>query len=90
MTSEKITNKNYIYFKDNFEKITRDHLNEFVVIRDCQVQVYYPTFDDAINAMIEKGYAIGSFIVQECTKSIDTTFAIYYSTYLNKFIRIGD
>ena len=89
MTNDNITNKNYIYFKDNFKKITENHLKEFVVIYDCSVQGYYDGFDSAIKAMKDKGIELGDFIVQECTKSIDDVFAVYYSTYVNDIIRVG-
>lgn len=90
MNSENITDKNYIYFKDNFKEITVKHLNEFVAIYNCEVQGYYDTMDGAIAAMKERGFEIGSFIVQKCTESIDNTFAVYYSTYVNNFIRVGE
>lgn len=89
MNNGNITDKNYIFFKNNFKQITENHLNEFVVIYECSVQGYYESFDSAIKAMRDKGIELGNFIVQKCTKSIDDIFAVYYTTYVNDIIRIG-
>ena len=72
-------NKNYDYFKNNFESIVKGHIGQYVVIKDCAVFGYFKTIAMAIEDMESKGYCLGDYIIQECIKNITDNMAIYHS-----------
>ena len=74
--------KNYQFFKENFNQIVKNHIGEYVVIKDCSVVAYFKDIKSGIDYMINKGYKLGEFIVQECVKKITDNMAIYHSNVI--------
>lgn len=72
-------NKNYDFFKENFDSIVKGHIGQYVVIKDCAVFGYFKTMIQAIQSMESKGYNLGEYIVQECVKNITDNMAVYHS-----------
>lgn len=66
-----IIERNYQYFKDNFNEIVKNHIGEYVVIKDCTVVAYFKDIKSGIDYMLNKGDKLGKFIVQECKKEIN-------------------
>jgi len=56
----------FAYYDSNQEKIVNNHINEFVVIKDCHVCGYYKSEMDAFKSMI--GNELGTFMVKRCQK----------------------
>jgi len=54
------------YYDNNQEEITRNHINEFVVIKNRQVCGYYELEMDAFKSMV--GNELGTFMVKRCQK----------------------
>ena len=69
------------WFNDNRNDIIKDHMNERVVIRTKEVLGYYPTDRAAIDAMAEKGLAIGEYSVQRCRTAEDDIEYYYTNKY---------
>ena len=67
---------NFAYYTTNQEEIVKDHLGEFVVIKDSAVQGYYGYEANAFEAM--KGNQLGTFIVKKC-QSPGTDVITYYN-----------
>ncbi len=70
-------NKEFKYFKNNRGEIIKDHLNEFVAIKDCEVKGYFKMEKDAMVAMKNKGYELGSFIIQKCVSEEEGRVMFY-------------
>jgi len=64
------------YYTANQAEIVRDHLGEFVVIKDSSVQGYYKAETEALKAM--KGNELGTFIVKKC-QTPGTDVVTYYN-----------
>jgi hypothetical protein len=73
---------NYEYFKENYSEITKKHIDEYVVIKDCVIIGYYKTQDNALAYMKERGYELGTFIVQRCYKNLDDNKVVFHSRVL--------
>lgn len=71
--------KDYEFFKANLESITKGHIGEFVVVKDCAVLGYFKTQKQAIETMKQKGHEIGTFILQECVKNINDNKVVFHS-----------
>ncbi|MGI6594919.1 MAG: hypothetical protein ACOX24_07610 [Christensenellales bacterium] len=61
-----MTNKNYEFFKKNFDDLYEKHKDRFVVIKDQAVLAVYDTFDEAYTTTI-KTEKLGTFLIQECS-----------------------
>ena len=81
-----IDDKNYIFFKDNFDNIVKNHIGKFVLIHDCNVSGYYSSFNEAHNASQKMNFPTGTFIIQECLERIDMLYATYYTSYVLNII----
>ena len=55
---------NFDYYTENQDSIVRDHLGEFVVIKDSAIQGYFKDEAGAFEYM--KGSELGTFIVKKC------------------------
>jgi hypothetical protein len=71
-----ITN-DFQYFKENRDQIIKDHLEEFVVIKDGKIIDYYKTEKEALQVMVEKKIELGSFIVQKCVTAEEGKVMFY-------------
>jgi len=56
----------FAYYDNNQEEIVHNHINEFVVIKDCQVCGYFKSEMDAFKSMV--GNELGTFMVKRCQK----------------------
>ena len=52
------------YYTDNQEEIVKDHLGEFVVIKDSAVIGYFKEESKALKSM--KDHELGTFLVKKC------------------------
>lgn len=69
---------NFNYFKANRDAIIKDHLNQFVVIKDESVIGYYTSEQEALKIMASKGFPLGSFNIQKCITAEEGR-ALYYT-----------
>jgi hypothetical protein len=53
----------YLAYQD---EINRGHMGEAAAIADNHVVGYYKTELDAVRAMLDKGYKLGSFNISKC------------------------
>lgn len=79
MGKENLVDINYKYFEDNFSEITKGHIGQYVVIKDCSVIGYYVDEFQAIEEMEKRGVKLGEYIVQQCLNNIDDNMVHYYS-----------
>jgi hypothetical protein len=56
------------YYLANQEAINQGHLGEYVAISNNKVVAYYRDVITGTFDMVDRGYKIGSFNVNECTK----------------------
>lgn len=75
MTSIK---EDYQWFKDNRDQIIANHIGERVVIKDKNIVGYFPDDKQSLDAMNEKGFPMGTYIVQRCL-SEDSDTEYYYT-----------
>lgn len=61
--------KEYEYFLSIIESLLKEHLNEFVVIKDKKIIGFFKTEADALEAMVS--HEIGTFLVQKCLPEIE-------------------
>ena len=54
----------FVFYKDNQDKIIQGHLEEFVVIKNKQVLGYFKSENDAFDSMINE--ELGTFMVKRC------------------------
>jgi hypothetical protein len=57
-------NDDFQYYTANQEEIVRDHLGEYVVIKDTTVLGYFKEEIEAFESM--KNHELGTFIVKKC------------------------
>ena len=56
----------FLFYKENQDKIIKDHLNDFVVIKNQQIRGYYKSEEDAFDSMLNE--ELGTFMVKLCQK----------------------
>ena len=56
----------FSFYKANQDKIIKDHLDEFVVIKNQQVCGYYQSEEEAFDSMLDE--ELGTFMVKRCQK----------------------
>lgn len=59
--------KEYKFYKDNFDKLLAKYSNKFIVISNCQVQGSFNNVTDAMTFALEN-FQSGNFIVESCTR----------------------
>ena len=64
------------YYIAHQEEIVKDHLGEYVVIKDSMVLGYFKEQENAFESMM--GNELGTFIVKEC-KAPGTDITRYYN-----------
>ena len=67
---------NFDYYMANQDEIVRNHLGEFVVIKDSAVAGYYKTDSAALKAM--KGNELETFIIHKC-EAPGTDVVMFYN-----------
>ena len=69
LSNEKRQLRDYNFFTKNRDALVQEHEGKYIVIKDKEVVGYYNSVTDAVNTAIrEKDLALGTFIVQECSK----------------------
>lgn len=76
--TKKMVDKNYEFFKNNFEELYKNYANRYIVIKDCAVIGDYDTFDEAYKTTI-KSEQIGTFIIQHCSTSDSNVNYFHYN-----------
>jgi len=64
------------YYTANQEEIVKDHMGEFVVIKDSTVIGYHKEESKAFESM--KEFELGTFIVKKC-QALGTDIVTYYN-----------
>ena len=59
-------NNNNIYFVENQSKIIKNHMNEFVIIHNCNVLGYFKSINEAIKYTAKNNLDLGEFILKRC------------------------
>ncbi len=67
--AKEMCKENYAFFQQNLKCLYQEFPDKFLVLRDSAVVGAYDTFDIAFNAA-KKKYALGTFLIQECTREI--------------------
>lgn len=70
--------EDFNFFKKNRDKIIKGHVGEFVVIKDGKVQNYFKSENDAMTDMKNKGFKLGTYIIQKCI-SAEEGRVVYYT-----------
>lgn len=78
MNNNSTLNINYEYYLANHDQLCEKYLNKFIIIKDKNVCGSYDTFEEAIEEA-QKMYKLGTFIIQECTKDVDTPTQVFHS-----------
>ena len=73
-----LSQKNFLFFKSQIDKLIAQYYRKFVVIKDEAVIGAYDSFDEAYEATIKKE-APGTFIIQECVSSDEANTAHFFS-----------
>lgn len=68
-------NEDFSFFNTSRDEIIKNHINEFVVIKDKKVVGYFPDEHSALVSM--KGNPLGSFLVQRCVSEKDGIIEYY-------------
>jgi hypothetical protein len=58
--------KEFKYYLDNQEKLVKEYLGKFLVIKDSSIVGVYDSELDAYQTSV-KDYELGTFLIQECT-----------------------
>ena len=83
-----MTDRNYIYFKSNIDKLIEQYNGRFVVIKDATVIADYENFDEAYASTL-KTEELGTFLIQQCVDPENSIahFA-WYNVSFNQAVQI--
>lgn len=70
----------YQFYRSHQEEIVKDHLEEYVVIKDSSVLGYYKEESKAFKSMV--GNELGTFIVKKCQLP-GTDMVTYYNNLVS-------
>ncbi len=76
--AKEMVDKNYEFFKNNFDELYKTYADKFIVIKNCEVIGSYDTFDIAYKSTIVSE-EIGTFIIQHCSKSDSNINYFHYN-----------
>lgn len=71
--------KEFKFFTENHNKIYQEYPDKYVVIQNEAVVLAADSFEEALNAAIEKGMQVGEFLVQQCTEGESGFTQIFHS-----------
>jgi len=74
----KFLDKSYNFFEENRKSFVKNHLREYVVIKEDSVLGFYKTEKDAYDATI-KDHALGTFLIQQCLPEKKEEVAVFHS-----------
>lgn len=69
--------KEFSFFNENLDRLKKEYLNTFVVIKGQKVIGAYKSFDEAMSKTL-KTEEIGTFLVQKVDEKPET-YTIYYN-----------
>lgn len=68
--------KEYLYYKNNIDKLNTDYTNRFIIIKDETLIGDYETIEEAMAAGLSK-FEPGTFLVQQCIPEDDQIMRFY-------------
>ena len=71
--------KEFKFFTENHSNIYQEYPDKYVVIQNEAVVLAADSFEEALNAAIEKGLQVGEFLVQQCTEGESGFTQIFHS-----------
>ena len=71
--------KEFKFFTENHNYIYQEYPDKYVVIQNEAVVLAADSFEEALNAAIEKGMQVGEFLVQQCTEGESGFTQIFHS-----------
>lgn len=71
--------KEFKFFTENHNNIYQEYPDKYVVIQNEAVVLAADSFEEALNAAIEKGMQVGEFLVQQCTEGESGFTQIFHS-----------
>lgn len=71
--------REYSYFTEHHDELSKTYLDKFLIIKDESVKGSGDSFEEAYNQAIEMGLEVGTFIIQECAKDLDSLVQTYVS-----------
>lgn len=75
----KTLEKEFKFFTDNHNELFKDYPDKYIVIQSETVVLAADSFEEALNAAIEKGLQVGEFLVQQCTEGESGFTQIFHS-----------
>lgn len=68
--------KEYLYYKNNIDKLNTDYTNRFIIIKDETLIGDYETIEEAMAAGLSK-FEPGTFLVKQCIPEDDQIMRFY-------------
>ena len=69
----------FIWYLEHQNELVKEYNNRFIVIFDNQVIGDYDNLEHALFQTIEKGYELGTFLIQECTEGEEAYTQTFHS-----------
>lgn len=71
--------KEFEYFKTHHDDLFRDYPDKYLVIKDDRVVAVSETFESALELAISKGFQVGEFLVQLCSRGDEAYTQTFHS-----------
>lgn len=66
MTDQTELRKNADWYYANLDSLLPEYNGKYIGISECSVVGVYNTFDGGVDAMVDSGHPLGTFIVHHC------------------------
>lgn len=71
--------REYNYFTEHHSELFEKYPEKFLIIKDESVKGYADGFEEAYQLAADMNLEIGSFLIQECAKDLDSLVQTYVS-----------
>lgn len=71
--------REYTYFIEHHDELSKTYLDKFLIIKDESVRGSADSFEAAYDLALKMNLEVGSFIIQECAKDLDSLVQTYVS-----------
>lgn len=62
--------KEYEFFKTRLDKLIKTHPNEYALVKDGKILKIFKDRNEGMNYAKEKGFTLGTFLMQKITKEV--------------------
>lgn len=71
--------REYTFFTEHHSELSEKYQGKFLIIKDESVKGHADSFEEAYQIAADMNLEIGSFLIQECAKDLDSLVQTYVS-----------